>query len=160
MRKTKTSNRAYEDACRRLVFWRDGGECVLRSFDGGHCDGVIQWGHLIPRSASAVLKFSIANTFCQCASHNLLHRYNPSIFFSWYAFRFGPDVLYLLQKYGCQSIKKFSPSYYEDEMNETLRLLENRPSVHDFGVLVRMGYYGKIAAELFSKKGVNEDEHV
>lgn len=133
-----------EELCREIVFWRDGSQCVEREIDGGRCRGPIQWGHFIPRQQSAWLKYSIGNTFCQCAGHNLLHDKGAQTFQSWYAMTFGADALRFID---AESRAYVGAKYQIHELGEMIvdyeHLLELRPPVYRFSDLVLMGYFGK-----------------
>jgi hypothetical protein len=129
-----------EKAMRELCWWRDGGECVLRDIDGRRCAGSIQWGHFVPRKQSAYLKFAIGNTFCQCAGHNFRHWHGDHIFGLWYDTQFGIAA----HKAMLDVAGKGEPSMdeLEDWLARVRYLLDDRPALYTFPILVELGYYG------------------
>ena len=63
-------------------------------------------GHLFSRVAYST-RWDEGNCFCQCASHNLAHEYNPHTFINWYIVHFGLEAYQaLLEKHN--TVKKFS----------------------------------------------------
>ena len=134
-----------EKLSRELCRWRDGGVCVEAEIDGGRCSSVIQWGHYIPRQISPFLVLAVGNTFDQCSSHNNLHHHKDPTFGVWYASKFGADAnkaIWQIQR--LHTGTKGRQVWELEELREHYRyLLDNRPAVHDFATLCRLGYYGE-----------------
>lgn len=143
------------DLCRKLTIWRDGCTCVLSGVDGGRCNDVSQWGHVIPQGASGFLKHSLSNSFRQCGSHNKLHVTNQIVYLNWYTRTFGKRAFDLLTEASKVTYHKF---YINDlwEMRDNLNLLwDNRTTLTGANMteLVYAGYYGDIIREAWVKDG-------
>ena len=133
-----------EDVVRRIVFWRDGSQCVEAELDGGRCHGSIQWGHFIPRQQSKFLKYDIGNSFCQCQTHNYLHDKGSQTFAAWYAGKFGPRALSNIETAARLNVgRKIYVADYKEQLEKYIAMFENRPSEYDFDTLVQLGYYGE-----------------
>lgn len=140
----KKLEKQLEAASKELVIWRDGDKCVLSGMDGGRCNGVLQWGHLIPQKTSPWLVYAIGNTFRQCQSHNVLHYYRDPIFGVWYASTFGAEAWRKISQEHRDHIKIARKIWELEEMLEHYQyMLDNRPALHTFDLLVELGYYGE-----------------
>lgn len=131
-----------ERLSRELVWWRDGGRCVLAEIDGGRCGGPIQWGHFIPRSRSAYLKFAVGNTFCQCGNHNLLHKNGDEVFSVWYSMFFGQRAHAAIWNEARSHKGKPQTWELEDWIKDHQDLLDDRPSTYTRPMLIERGFYG------------------
>ena len=133
-----------EALMRELVWWRDGGECVLKSMDGGRCGGPIQWGHLIARQKSPYLKFALGNSFCQCKTHNGLEHWGDPIFGIWYDKTFGVAAREALWEARNAHINRLPPEWeLEEWIAEVKDLLDDRPATYTRDLLVERGYFGR-----------------
>ena len=132
-----------EKLIREIVWWRDGGQCVLKGLDGGRCGGPLQWGHFITRHNSPWLKLTLF-TFVQCRNHNMLHDRRDPVFGEWVAATFGLQTITALRTLQ-ELCKGRKPD--EAELRERIavfeELLAERPTVWTFGYLVKIGYYGR-----------------
>ncbi len=141
-----------EAIVKQIVFWRDGGQCVLSEIDGGRCRGIMNWGHFIPRNKSKYLKYDLA-TFVQCQGHNMMHDSSKTgggdpIFGLWFAKTFGLETL--------EALSKEQREKQNDKGKHTIAELEEMLAHYDdlydrhFSVtpvlteLVAEGYYGNI----------------
>lgn len=142
--------------CREITIWRDGCTCVLSNVDGGRCNSVSQWGHVIPQGGSGYLRHSLSNSFRQCASHNLIHdKINPLIYLNWYRRKFGNKALDMLETESLKPHHKITiPELWQ--MRDNLRhLLDMRHAINGATIeqLVEAGYYGDIIREAWVKEG-------
>ena len=148
-----------DDLCRELTKWRDGVLCVEVDIDCGHCYGVSQWGHVIPQANSAWLKHDPGNSFRQCSGHNGLHsrKQNDSIYYIWFASKFGPAALLALRNVAKEHANKKRRTIPElqEQLAELQRLYDDR---HSHGTdtleeLVKAGYYGDIVKTCWVEEG-------
>ena len=58
----------------------------------GRKDGILQGGHLIPKSASRSVRFDLMNVHTQCSGCNSLHRYNQAPYINWFIKEYGADT--------------------------------------------------------------------
>lgn len=126
-----------------LVKWRDGYTCVQAETDGGRCWGVPTDGHVIVRDEYGTT-FDLLNNHCQCQGHNQWHRFHFIDYENWFIGKFGNGAwIYLKDKAReCEGEKSFSTTDLEELAEELQALWDNRPAVHDFTTLCRLGYYG------------------
>ena len=159
-RKQKTNRQKLinqlSDLCRQITTWRDGCTCVLSSVDGGRCNEVSQWGHVIPQGGSGYLRHSLSNSFRQCGSHNKIHdKINPLIYLNWYRKKFGNRAFDMLEQASMITYHRFTiPDLWE--MRDNLQdLYEKRFEMNGATLeqLVEAGYYGEIIAEAWRKDG-------
>jgi hypothetical protein len=68
----------------QIVKIRDGFECVQCRDDGVQTRGILDCGHLYPKSAFPAGRFLLSNLFSQCRAHNVRHIGRPEFFFTWY----------------------------------------------------------------------------
>lgn len=141
--------------CRQLTIWRDGCVCVLSSVDGGRCNEVSQWGHVVAQGGSGYLKHSLSNSFRQCASHNIIHNENPLIYINWYRRQFGNKALELLEEASKITYYKFSIPELWEMRDKMKSLIEQTPYMQGATMedLVSAGYYGEIIKEAWIKDG-------
>ena len=57
----------------------------------GRSDGILQGGHLIPKSNSTAVRYDLMNVFTQCLGCNSLHRFNPHPFIGWFINEYGAE---------------------------------------------------------------------
>lgn len=163
-RKTKAARPArkilekqLEDICRRIVFWRDGMECVEKELDGVRCNEVIQWGHYTPRQQSRWLKYDLGNTFAQCGSHNNLHDKGAQTMGVWFALKFGAETAKAmeLERDAHRGKKNRSVVELAEMLARYDNLYENRYAMLGANIqqLVQAGYYGDIIREAWQKEG-------
>lgn len=158
-RKQKTNRQKLmaelSDLCRKITTWRDGCTCVLVDVDGGRCNNVSQWGHVIAQGGSGFLKHSLSNSFRQCGSHNKIHNNNPAIYLNWYRHKFGNLAFDLLTEASKKTYHKFAvPELWETrDFYRTIydqRFVMNGASLAE---LIEAGYYGDIIREAWVKEG-------
>jgi hypothetical protein len=140
----KGLERRLEALSKELVSWRDGAKCVVGQIDATRCSALLQWGHFIPQIKSPWLVYAIGNTFVQCSTHNLLHHQKDAVFDEWYGMRFGSDARRALGDEMRAHIG-IKPKIWELEELEQkyIEMLENRPALHTFDLLVELGFYGE-----------------
>lgn len=143
------------DLCRKLTTWRDGCICVLCEVDGGRCNDVSQWGHVIPQGASGYLKHNLSNSFRQCGSHNKIHTNNQAIYLNWYRRKFGNLAFEMLTEASKKTYHKFTVPDLWQTRDELKYLLDNIYLIEgtDISGLVFEGYYGSIIREAWIKEG-------
>src|SRR3990167_1424916 len=95
-RERKVLEKRLEALVRHIVYWRDSCVWVERDMDGVKCRGVIQWGHFLTRHNAPALKYDLGNSYCQCASHNLIHDKNDMMMVNWFMQTFGNEALNIL----------------------------------------------------------------
>lgn len=139
-----------EAIVKAIVFWRDGGQCILRDIDGVMCRGKMDWGHFIPRNKSKFLKYDLA-TFVQCDGHNFIHDSKKAggdpIFGLWISKTFGINALAALHQTQREHTKGKIQTI--PELEEMLahydQLYQDRIYADlSLGGLIRGGYYGEI----------------
>ena len=143
------------DLCRKLTTWRDGCICVLCEVDGGRCNDVSQWGHVIPQGASGYLKHNLSNSFRQCGSHNKIHTNNQAIYLNWYRRKFGNLAFEMLTEASKKTYHKFTVPDLWQMRDELKKLVDNTYLMAgtDIAGLVFEGYYGSIIREAWIKEG-------
>ena len=143
------------DLCRKLTTWRDGCICVLCEVDGGRCNDVSQWGHVIPQGASGYLKHNLSNSFRQCGSHNIIHKTNQAIYLNWYRRKFGNLAFEMLTEASKKTYHKFTVPDLWQMRDELKKLVDNTYLMAgtDIAGLVFEGYYGSIIREAWIKEG-------
>ena len=141
--------------CREITKWRDGCTCVLSQSDGGRCNDVSQWGHVVPQGASGFLKHNLSNSFRQCGSHNTIHKTNQLIYHNWYRHKFGSRALDLLEDASKKTYHKFTiPDLWEMKDNlKTLLDKSRQMSGATLAELIDAGFYGSIIREAWIKEG-------
>lgn len=141
--------------CRQLTIWRDGCVCVLSDVDGGRCDRVSQWGHVIPQGASGYLKHNLSNSFRQCATHNLLHRSNQAIYLNWYRHKFGSKAFDALTEESKKTYHKFTMADLEEIRDNLHELIGNTYMMGGATLeqLVDAGYYGSVIRSTWVAEG-------
>jgi len=158
-RKVKTNRQKLileiSNLCREITIWRDGCTCVLSGVDGGRCNDVSQWGHVIPQGASGYLKHNLSNSFRQCGSHNKLHTNNQLIYLNWYRHKFGNLAFDMLTEASKKTYHKFIVPDLWTMRDELKRLIESEYLMNgtDLAGLVFEGYYGSIIREAWIKEG-------
>ena len=143
------------DLCRKITTWRDGCTCVLCEVDGGRCNDVSQWGHVIPQGASGYLKHNLSNSFRQCGSHNTIHKTNQAIYLNWYEHKFGKRAFDMLTEASKKTYHKFTTPDLWEMRDEMKRLIDSEHLMlgTDIAGLVFEGYYGSIIREAWIKEG-------
>ena len=143
------------DLCRKLTTWRDGCICVLCEVDGGRCNDVSQWGHVIPQGASGYLKHNLSNSFRQCGSHNIIHKTNQAIYLNWYRRKFGNLAFEMLTEASKKTCHKFTTPDLWEMRDELKDLVGKTYLMAGAGIadLVYQGYYGSIIREAWIKEG-------
>ena len=143
------------DLCRKLTTWRDGCICVLCEVDGGRCNDVSQWGHVIPQGASGYLKHNLSNSFRQCGSHNIIHKTNQAIYLNWYRRKFGNLAFEMLTEASKKTYHKFTTPDLWEMRDELKELVGKTYLMAGAGIadLVYQGYYGSIIREAWIKDG-------
>lgn len=158
--KRKVLEKQIEEMVKRIVFWRDGGQCVERDIDGGRCGGIMNWGHFIPRNKSKYLKYDLA-TFVQCGAHNMMHDSRKTgggdpIFGIWFTKTFGIEVLEELsrvQRENQNDKGKHSIPDLEEMLAHYDDLYQNRYTapVGDLQAMIWAGYYGNVIRDAVEK---------
>jgi len=149
-------NMALDKMCRELTFWRDGVACVLRNTDGGQCNQVIQWGHVIPQGSSAYLVHNYSNAFCQCGTHNFLHdKKAPMIYLDWYRETFGLTAYKMLKAAGLAKFEGFGIVDLYEKLADVNNLYSQRYQFGNENMATKIfaGYYGNIIREAWIKDG-------
>jgi hypothetical protein len=76
----------------QIVKLRDGFACVQGQSDGIVCEGLLDCGHLYPRSKFPAGKHLLENQFAQCRRHNTLHIRRPEYFINWHIKKVGQEA--------------------------------------------------------------------
>lgn len=144
---------ALDQLCRLITEWRDGLGCVLR--DEGNCSQGSQWGHVIPQGSSSYLIYELGNSFRQCPTHNLTHRFIQLPYFMWYQKTFGELSLSALkEEWQSHPSHKFGIMELYEKLKRLNELYSSRHFVDlDIENLVSKGYYGDIIREAWIKSG-------
>lgn len=159
MPRRKQVEQQLESIVKRIVFWRDGSECVLRHIDGGRCRGKMNWGHFVPRKSSRFLKYDLA-TFVQCDGHNFLHDRSDPIFGLWFSKTFGlaaHEALSVKQRANTGANYEQSTQDLEVMLERYLEMYDNRFYVGlDLDSLITAGYYGQTVADAYGPQSISE----
>lgn len=75
-----------------VVKMRDGHVCQQGLMDGVICEGIVDAGHLFPRSVLPYFKHDLRNIYAQCRYHNELHIGQPAFMATWFQRRFGEEA--------------------------------------------------------------------
>lgn len=148
---------ALDQMCRLLTEWRDGQVCVLK--DDGGCSAGTQWGHVIPQGSSSYLIYDLGNSFRQCETHNISHRFFQLPYFLWYQKTFGESALLMLKEEWKSHLGyKFGTMELYEKLKTLNELYQNRFSVElDIETLVSKGYYGEIIRKSWIETGRIKD---
>lgn len=120
-----------------IVRWRDG-RCVVCG-----ATGRLQCGHLIKRGKH-VIRFSLLNCNCQCASCNFKHNNYPEPYTAWFLRQYG-EAEYCKLEEAARVGEKLSISELRDLLMKYRDLWDNRPSlIVDRAQLEALGYYGPL----------------
>jgi hypothetical protein len=77
----------------RFVKLRDEQRCVQCLEDGVPNQGVLDAGHLYPKSVFRATRLRLEVLFSQCRYHNLLHCRRPEYFLQWFQRKHGEEAL-------------------------------------------------------------------
>jgi hypothetical protein len=77
----------------RYVKLRDGQQCGQCAADGVPNQGILDAGHLYPKSVFRATKFRVEAIYAQCRFHNMLHCSRPEYFLMWFQKEHGQERL-------------------------------------------------------------------